>query len=250
VCTDTVIHTCAYKYELPCNADAECGEGFTCQPTTYGMCTGSAPSSGGGTASSSGGSASSGTGGAVATETAAPVPPDMDAGAAPEVTCTTVSTYPGYCSPKSIPCATAADCLAGWTCATVNTGTAVGGATAAPLGIDAGVAVAVPPPPETTTTSLCQPPSTRGAYGGTATKGSDQGTVALKGDGGTATGSVTPPTPQVPGNTNVPTTEQTNAAATAGGGGCSLGGGLASGSAWLLGVLAALGLPLARRRRA
>ena len=252
VCTTTTVSKCAYKYELPCNTDAECGDGFTCQPTTYGMCTGSTPSSGGGTASSGGGSASSGTGGAVGTETAVPpVPPDVDAGAAPGVTCTTVSTYPGYCSAKTIPCTAATDCPANWSCATVNTGTAVGGATAAPAGIDAGAAVPVAPPPETTTTSLCQPPSTRGTYGGT-TKGSDQGTgpVVLIGDAGTGTGSITPPTPQVPGNTNVPTTEQTNAAATAGGSGCNIGGDLASDSAWLLGALAALGLGLARRRRA
>jgi MYXO-CTERM domain-containing protein len=112
------------------------------------------------------------------------------------------------------------------------------------MAIDAGVPVAVPPP-VTTTTSACQPPSTRGTYTGGSTLGTDIAKTATA-DAGTAQGSTTPPSPIVPTG-NGPGTGQT-AAATTGGGGCSVGG-EASDAGWVLSVLGLLGLALARRRR-
>src|SRR5450759_62701 len=95
VCTDTIVSACAYNWELPCNVDADCGAGFTCQPTVTGMCSGSS----GGTAAGSSGTASAGTGGASGSGgVPTPLPPELDAGAVPPpATCTTVTSFPGYC---------------------------------------------------------------------------------------------------------------------------------------------------------
>ncbi len=242
-CTDTVVATCAFRHELPCHADAECGEGFTCQPTIVGTCTGSAGASGG-----SGTGAASGSGGAPAGDPVPPVTPDRDAGAAPSTTCTTTSTFPGRCLAKVIPCTAAMDCPATWTC--------VGGLTAvapAPTGIDAGAEVPVVVTPNSPSpTSVCQPPTTRGGAS-VPTRGSDgqgTGTVGLGGSTGSGAPTSPTPTPTVPGNENAGAgDEKTSGAATAGGGGCNVGGGLASESSWFIGVLSALGLLLSRRRR-
>ena len=246
-CTDTTISKCIYKYELPCNTDTDCGDNFTCQPTTYGMCTGST-----GTASSGGGTASAGTGGATSAGSApTPAPVAVDAGAAAPVSCTTVSSYPGTCQAKPITCTVAADCPATWTCAIVSTGTGTtvssGAATAgsAPVAVDAGVPIAIPPP-AATTTSACQPPSTYGAYDTRGTAGGTETTKTATTDAGAAQGSTTPPSPTVP-TANGPGNGQT-AATTGGGGGCSVAGGTSE-SDWVLGGLAVLGLVLARRRR-
>ena len=40
-CTNRTISRCAFKWELPCKADAECGDGFTCKPTVSGSCSSS-----------------------------------------------------------------------------------------------------------------------------------------------------------------------------------------------------------------
>lgn len=244
-CTDTTISKCMYKYELPCNADTDCGDNFTCQPTTSGMCSGSTGVATGGTGTASAGVDGGSDTGGVPT----PLPSDVDAGTATPVTCTTVTSYPGSCQAKPVSCTVDADCPATWTCVTgASTGTAVssGPATAgsAPMAIDAGVPVVVPPP-VTTTTSACQPPSTHGTYTSGSTLGTD---IAKTGtaDAGAAQGSTTPPSPIVPAG-NGSGTGQT-AAATTDGGGCSVGG-EASGAGWVLSVLGLLGLALARRRR-
>ncbi len=252
-CTDTVTSRCIYQYELPCNVDADCGDGFTCQPTVYGMCSGSS-----GTGSSGSGSASAGTGGATG-GAPVPMPAEVDAGAAAPVsvdagmtvTCTTVSSYPGHCQAKPVSCTVDADCQSTWTCALVTIGTAT--APAAPSAPDASTVVSVPetgvtvPPPATTTTGTCQPPSSSGTYVDHSSAG--QGIDITKNatvDAGATTGSTMPPAPAANGGH---TTEQT-AATTSGGSGCSLGAsGLASEPSWLLGLLGVLGLMLARRRR-
>jgi MYXO-CTERM domain-containing protein len=93
----------------------------------------------------------------------------------------------------------------------------------------------------------CQPPY--GTYRGTTvdtTQGT--GTAVTSADAGTAKGSTTPPTPVAPSANGGPSTGQT--AATTAGGGCSLtAGDLSSDPAWLLGLLALVGLFIARRSR-
>jgi hypothetical protein len=254
ICTDTVTSTCAYKWELPCNTSAECGDGFTCQPMTYGMCSG-----GSGTATGSTGTSSSGVGGGSGSGgTAVPVPPDMDAAVPAPVTCTTVTSYPGSCVANPVSCTTAAECPSGWTCALVTTGTAVAGgpsiAPGAPVAVDAGVISVPPPPVVTTTTGTCQPPTTQGTRGTSTGGGYDTGktggaTALESTDGGASQASTTPPTPTAPStpSANGPGTTQT-AASTGGGGGCNMSAGLASGPLGLLAALAVLGL-LAKRRR-
>lgn len=58
-CSDSTLSQCAYRWQLPCNADADCGDGFLCQPSTMTTCSGSTPgtagSAGTGTATASSG---------------------------------------------------------------------------------------------------------------------------------------------------------------------------------------------------
>jgi Cys-rich repeat protein len=259
-CTDTTSAQCAYRWEMPCNADADCGAGFTCQPTMMGMCSGSS-----GTASGSSGGSSEGVGGgtgSTAAPVAVPVPADVDAGVAVPPTCTTVATYPGYCQAKPTVCAADADCPAGWTCTAANSGTTVstepatapaapiggaGGATSDPippdLVRDAGVAVPIVEAPR-----VCQPPSTHGTtYKGQDLGGSETASIPTRSaDAGATQGNTVPPSPTAP-VANTPGTTQT-VATTSGGGGCTVAAGeLSSAPAWLL--FAALGLLLARRGR-
>jgi hypothetical protein len=126
-CTTTTTSQCAFKWQLPCKAAADCGDGFTCQPSVSVGC--SAGSSGGGgttTHSGSTGSASSGPNQPVAVDasvTGVPTPPPTDGGAAP--ICVTTTSFPGYCQPKASSCTTDTDCPAAWKCADLWVGVAV-----------------------------------------------------------------------------------------------------------------------------
>lgn len=244
ICTDTMTSLCAYRWEMPCSADADCGDGFTCKPSTYGTCTGS-----GGTATPTSGGASAGAGGGTGS-TAAPVPPPnlVDGG----VTCTVVSSYPGSCQAKPVACTAATDCPSGWTCSLSTGGIGIGAPTGAPTPIDGGVVV---PPPVVVPAGTCQPPSTHGTYGGRGANDgnggptiglADGGTFALS-DAGAKQGSNTPPTPTVPVS-GAGGSQQTGAS-TASGGGCSVGQGSRGELAWTLGALGALAIVLVRRRR-
>ncbi|MBN2573916.1 MAG: hypothetical protein JXP73_05065 [Deltaproteobacteria bacterium] len=263
-CADTTVSYCAYRWEMPCNTDADCGAGFTCKPNVIGVCSGSSGSASGGTAEDS-----VGTGGASgSSEPPAPPSEGIDAGEAPVITCTTVESYPGYCQANAVACAADSDCPSGWTCVTVHSGTEVSSTPpdveTAPSGAGEATSkpepVPVPPPvvldagalfPPEETTRTCQPPSSHGPlYVGTDLGGSEGGgtTAVRAADAGTSQGNAVPPTPtpttaDMPGNT-----PQTTAATTSGGGGCTVAAGeLSSGPAWLL--FAALGLLFARRRR-
>jgi hypothetical protein len=276
-CTDTTVSSCAYTWEMPCNLDSDCGANFTCQPTTYGMCSGSAGSGGtstgtatsggsgvatpgttgsgsaGSTGTSSGSGGGSGTSGAPA-PAPAPMPAAIDGGVPEPGTCTTVTSYPGYCAAKVIACTTDSDCPSSWTCAMANTGTVVatapGTTGSAPVGVDAGAATPAPAPAPSTTGS-CTPPTSNGTrYYGPGT-GVDVGTTASvpksTADAGEATGSTTPPTPTTAGGNGATGSTQT-AASTGGGGGCNLGGGHGAPGGTLL-LLAMAALAVARRRK-
>jgi MYXO-CTERM domain-containing protein len=254
VCTETKVSTCMYKWQLPCNADADCGAGFTCQPTVTGSCSGgSGTATPGSTGTASGGGTASGTGGSTgSTGAAAPTfvpPPDS---------CTTTSSFPGYCAPKATTCTVTADCPTDWTCeasatgrdaTTTNTSGPATGA-AAPSGTTApGVAadVAVPPsgggatlPAPVPTTMMCVAPL--GVYG---VARDASGTPQTTGTGGSTSGPGGTPAPMTPGATgNGGQTSNESAMPSAG---CAVGG-VTSGSS-LAFALGLVGLALARRRR-
>jgi MYXO-CTERM domain-containing protein len=261
VCTETKTSTCAYKWQLPCNKDIDCGDGFTCEPNVGGACAGSA---GGGT-SNGGGSASSGTasGGVnIPAGSTAPTPPD----------CTTTMTFPGWCELKTTTCKVDKDCPATWTCTTMGPypvepvatpGTASSGPAVA---VDAGAPTTAPTPTPlpaedggaappatdamtTPVTKSCTPPGYELVGGGggetVSTSGGDGGAVTpgTPTNGGGTTGTQNPPT--TPGAASGTADSTSGAAPNAG---CSVGG-PATGSAFGIFALAALGLALARRRR-
>ncbi len=112
-CGTDVFHECAYQYEGPCEADADCGEGFNCVPEEICTCTGS---------DSGVDTDEDGT-----NETTVDVPPDTldtDVGvpgpADPEADCTCEPTGTNRCELQEIDCETDADCPAGMICEVVT----------------------------------------------------------------------------------------------------------------------------------
>jgi hypothetical protein len=252
-CTDTIVSACAYRWELQCNEDVDCGAGFTCQPTVTGMCSGSS----GGTGIGSTGTASAGAGGASGSGgVPIPLPPELDAGAVPPpVTCTTVASFPGYCQAKATSCTVDSDCPSVWTCMTSNVATTE---PAGPVGTDASAVVQFSdagaptpvPPPAGSVTGTCEPPAGIRNGGQPLGTGDTKGEVATAdaGAAGPTKGTTTPPSPTAPGQGG--TTTGQAAATTGGGGGCSIAAsGRSTDSAAIFGVLAVLGLVIARRRR-
>ena len=252
VCTETTTSQCAFKWQLPCNADADCGTGFVCQPTTTGMCSGSSSASGG-SSSSSGAGGGSGSG----APSAPPLLPAVDAGTSAPV-CVTTTSFPGSCQVEVISCAVDSDCPSIWKCVDWNPPTAVSNG---PIAIDAGAAP-TPVPPMTTGTAVGTATTTSTA---TATKvcqapdwypwsiggnGNPQTTIdvgSVSDAGATTKGTTTPPTTVTPGSATS-TGTQTTAKVT--GGGCALGtGALSRSPTMVLGLLGALGLLRLRRRR-
>jgi MYXO-CTERM domain-containing protein len=218
MCTTTTRKICAFQWQLPCNADSDCGAGFTCKPNVSGVC------SGGGSAGSGGGTGGSAGGGSV------PQPPPSDAGAFAPPMCMTTTSYPGYCAPKVTTCTADSDCPANWKCETspetpVSSGPGTG-APIAPPAPDAGTAPA---------TKTCVSPFAPPTRGGVGEETSDPNT----GKGGSAPVDTSPPTPPPASGTATPSKSS---------GGCSLGAGAGSASLGLV-LAAVLGALVARRRR-
>ncbi len=269
-CTDVTTNQCMCPWDVPCNADADFGAGFVCQPMTGGTCSSSGPVTASpgstGTDTATSGGAASGGGGGSGTG-AVPVPPPAampDAGPVQDPTCTTTTSYPGTCQPKASTCSVDAECPSQWTCVTQSIGIAV------PAPVDGGVNTATPPDRTVSTatatstiitTRTCQPPSycsgraigTSG--GGTGTSGNGDTTQAPTGydaaaDAGVGKGTTaaTPPSPTANGGAGTSTDTKTTTSASTGGGGCSVApGALPSDMIIVLGLGAAIAL-LARRR--
>jgi hypothetical protein len=282
VCTDTVVHRCAYR---ACYADSDCGDALVCQPST--TCSGSASGGTGiATPGTSSGSTGSGTGAASGSAGTPVPPPSSEADAGLVATCTT--SFPGICQPKATTCVNDADCPQSWTCVAAP----VRGGSTSPVAVDAGASSITPivtptapdagvtsPPADhgtlsstgtatstATTTKICQPKGLTENSG----NGSDSGkgppvTVAVHGDAGpgnesiptaaspdagtgSTTTTATPPalTPSDSAGTSTATTTATGTktvGASTGGGGCSVGtGNLSDGTLILLGLAAALAL--------
>jgi MYXO-CTERM domain-containing protein len=143
-CTTTTIHQCQPQWTLPCNADADCGEGFACKEQESCWCSGSAGSVGGGST----GSAATGTAGSSSTSSGAgaaggaaaggagsigvPMPADdsyapvAENGAAssgdvaeppaPDESCGCEPTGEFACEAVETACSQDSDCPADWTC--------------------------------------------------------------------------------------------------------------------------------------
>jgi len=175
-CTQSVVSQCTYRWLLPCNQSADCGDGFTCQPSIMTTCSGSgssgsvgggtatgggtssgadatpgttasgtAPSAGGstpGAGNTSGGSASGG-GGAGGFDNMPTVPPvpAVDGGISGDISppeCTNSTSYPGTCQAVPRTCTTDADCQPGLSCVSIGVPTPV----TYPMPADTGIAVA------------------------------------------------------------------------------------------------------------
>ncbi|MGD0835661.1 MAG: hypothetical protein ABSB49_03340 [Polyangia bacterium] len=139
LCATSTVNACTYRALLPCSSDTDCGSGFTCQPTVVESCSASAPNP------SSGDSAGASTGGISGSASVAlPSPVDAPVGG----TCTTSTSYPGYCQLTTATCASDADCPAPYSCLDSPTSVTVGVATPvqAPVALD-GSAIAPTPEP-------------------------------------------------------------------------------------------------------
>jgi len=168
-CTETTISSCAYPWQLPCMVDSDCGTQFTCKPFTSGTCSGGV----GVGVGIPGGTSTGGT----ATSTIAPdqvtiapaAPVGVDGGTASidgSTTCTTTTTFPGYCQPKSVTCTADTDCPAAWTC--VSAPVPLNGG---PAPADTGISI-IPTPgpglPAIPAYKICQAPAAFPMRGGSA----------------------------------------------------------------------------------
>ncbi len=243
-CTTTSRKLCAFKWQVPCSADTDCGDGFVCQPSVSGGC---GTASRGGVSGSTG--SASGTAGGTSSGGSSP-PAAIDAGT-PE--CMTVTSFPGSCTPKATTCAADAECPSGWTCTAIGTPQPVTGtgastpargsvdATSPPDAVDAGA----------TTTKICIGPLGAGA----PTRGTDLGAGGEVTSGHQGSGGAAPPASPGSGATGGPTgnatggTTGSKASSDSSGGGCAMAPARPGRSAFVLIGLAAAGLTLARRRR-
>lgn len=131
-CTTTVESYCTYKYQLPCEAAADCGAGFECVPYEITSCAGSEGTSMGGDTPSAGGASGGGSdpGAAAASsggDGAGAEAPAEDRAVPIDPECTTELSEDKYCKVIDVTCETAAECEEGWTCE--DMGVAVGGCT-------------------------------------------------------------------------------------------------------------------------
>ena len=234
-CTTTTRNVCAFKWQLPCNADSDCGDAFVCQPSVSGGCS---------TSSRGVSSTSGGTGGGASSGSSSS-PPAVDAGA-PE--CQTTTSFPGACRAQATTCTGDSECPSGWTCTAIGTPVPVTGV-GAPVSVRGDASAATPADSADaggSTTKICIGPfgagePTRGGVdvgnGGETTTGSGHqgtgGSIPPASAGGDATGGTTGGASASPGSS---------------GGGCAVVPIRARGSALLMLGLATVGLVLVRRR--
>lgn len=188
-CTTITTSTCAYLWQLPCNADADCGAGFVCQPSVSGECSGG---SAGGSAVGSGGSSGQSSSGP---------PENTSPPAQTGDTCTTTKSFPGSCQTATTVCTSDADCPANWLCQAPLTrgsigagGAGVGGGAGTDShGVSSGSGVDPTVDPTAAIPKLCAAPNlsplpAKDRAGGTGASG-----PGVTGTGGTTAGGATPP---------------------------------------------------------
>lgn len=216
-CTTQQVSACVPRYLVPCQADADCGVGFTCEMEQSCTCASGSGTAGSGSASSaSSGSASSGSadGG---TPTPAPAPsasgnapnqaPPADSGSTPSTPppdCNCAPSGTKTCNLTIVACSADQGCPAGWTCGDNPNG-------ACSVSSDGQSSCTADPP------KICLPPYFTQSLGGPA---GHAGGLDTSGSG-TTTGA--PAT----GNAEAPSTPTKDAATSstsdgASGGGCSV----------------------------
>ncbi|HEY4185478.1 MAG TPA: MYXO-CTERM sorting domain-containing protein [Polyangia bacterium] len=229
-CTTQTVSMCAYRWQLPCNADVDCGDGFICQPSVSGACSGGSPVSGGAA------------GGATGSPAILPGPPDD---------CTTTTSYPGSCQVAVPSCLVDTDCPAGWRCVSyVDPGaTGVGEAPASGAGgsaVSKSAALISSPTPGMCSSPFSAPVAVKndGATGAGGASGAGAGgssAPSASGSGGTLGTTAG-------GATDGRSTAEGSAKTVTNDGGCSIGAHV-TGSPSSLAVVALLGLGLIARRR-
>jgi hypothetical protein len=250
---------CAFKWQVPCNTDVDCGDGFTCHPQESGSCSSSsgttttapAPTDAGTSGGGSTGSTGSGNGGGASADPATPgtkVSPPSD-----PICTETKKTFPGYCQPKVTRCAADSECPTTWTCmqqaTPVSTPPAPTPGTAADGG--SGPKSADPVPPDqgfAVPVRTCTPPGGLGVRGSDSTggKGEVVSTPMTPGTPGTTTGGPQP----VSMNPMVPPSAGGSGQSTApSSGGCTIHDGSQTSQASGLALFTLLGLIAARRLR-
>jgi MYXO-CTERM domain-containing protein len=133
-CTTETVSACVPRYLTPCQADADCGVGFTCEEEQECSCSGSVGSAGSGSASA--GSASGSGGGDASSDGGAPTPaapapadggsadpvppegsaPSADGGTPTPPDCTCAPSGTKACNLKIVACSVDQGCPSGWTC--------------------------------------------------------------------------------------------------------------------------------------
>lgn len=236
-CTATTRKICAFKWQLPCSADSDCGDGFVCQPTVSGGC---------GTSTRSGSSTPGGSGGATGSGDSSP--PAADGGAAQ---CPTTTSYPGSCAPKATTCSSDGECPSGWTCTAIGTPAPVTGI-GQPIAVSADASST--PPADSLDAGGAQTKICIGPFGAGAPT---RGTVGVGTGGETTSGHEGSDTsvPPASGGTSAtggttgggqPGSDQVSSGSS--GGGCAVAPARGAHSSLLLLGLVIGGLVLARRR--
>lgn len=136
-CEPTTQSWCQPMWAGTCEADADCGSGFTCKAYEQCVCSGSGGSTGTGSAEpgSSGGSAGSeggGSGGAAPPPDGKPPTEEVPGGDVPvdDDGCTCAPSSDKYCEPVQKECAADAECPADWKCESFGMGS--GGTSTSP----------------------------------------------------------------------------------------------------------------------
>ncbi len=185
-CTTETISACVPKYLAPCQADADCGVGFTCEEEQECSCSGSA---GTGTASGGSASGSAGTGGSDGSAPAptpaadggaddpppaADSPPPADSGTPTPPDCSCQPSGTKACNLKIVACSVDQGCPAGWTCGDNPNGVCSSSS-------DGSTSCTADPP------KICLPPYANLSLGGRHAEDSS-GTGVAVGSGGSSSG--------------------------------------------------------------
>lgn len=252
VCTKETISQCTPRYVLPCEQDADCGDGFTCQ--TYEECSCSGSSGDPGPAPEP---SPTSDGGAASGSDAAFVPvPESDAGTAardagvdgpyPPDSGTTDScechdSAVKHCELRQVSCESDADCPSSFVCNTYSWGTA-----SCAVSTDAGAAVCEPIEMQSGEEKRCEPRYDYGGLGGHAEAAADS-------SNGSAQATSAPSEPREAGSSDAGVSDDGAADSdTVAGGACSVNGPgqhERSGGYFVGLVLLALGLRSRRRLR-